>query len=164
MTVWTFGIDPGKSCGLAVFRDDQRVKLAQGSLGQVLPMLEDQLRVTTDDQRLVAVERFVELGRRGHRTAQPMVQQAIGAVQILARLHDAQIVLQAPADAKRFAPNDQLRRLDLYAIGHDVGHPDADDANDATRHALLALATRHATLYERLLTAAERRHDDDILQ
>jgi hypothetical protein len=65
--------------------------------------------------------------------------------------HGAEWHLEASATAKRMAPNELLQRLNLWVTPADVGHDDAKDANDATRHAIVVLATRHASIYAHVL-------------
>lgn len=43
--------------------------------------------------------------------------------------------------AKALIPDHTLKRLDLWLTGKDVMAPDANDANDATRHALVYMRT-----------------------
>jgi hypothetical protein len=85
-----------------------------------------------------------------------VVEDVISVARGVARGFGARFELQDPAPAKAIASNTFLHRTGLWLTAKDVGALDADDANDATRHAVLALATHHATVFETLKRAADR--------
>lgn len=152
-TTFVLGVDPGPSTGLFVLRGDGFVThRQQGTPSQVLDDLVLRLPFlcANDVDVLVGCERYVQ-DQTNHRTAQPVPLQVIGVVAQLARLHAWRFNLQTPADAKSFAPNALLRDLGLWTTPVQVERPDADDVNDAARHALLTLAQRRASLLDRLL-------------
>jgi hypothetical protein len=64
-----------------------------------------------------------------------------------------ELVLQTPAAAKGLVTNDLLRRIGLWVTAAEIDKNDADDARDSLRHAVLYLATKHNTLFARLLRA-----------
>lgn len=144
-------VDPGLSTGLAALLRGERHRVAQGPPDAMLREAEDLLREAgeTDWSVLLVVERFVP-ARGRVLSHQPEAQQVVGAVEDLGRRYGVPVRQQAAGDAVRLAPNDVLRRLGLLSTGRDVGCPDANDANSAVRHALLALSRKHATRFEEL--------------
>lgn len=155
--VYVIGVDPGKSCGLATLCDARLVAIWQGPVGALPERLEQAIsyaRTLTDRPIVVACERFIKRPERGGnvRSAQPDAEQAIGAVKLIAEREDVRLLLQQPSSVKTFAPNSLLRQLGLYVSARNYGWPDADDANDAVRHALLCTATVYASVFERRIT------------
>lgn len=158
-TTYAVGVDPGTSTGLCVLRGDGfRLHVQQGTPSQCLDDLT--LRFPFLDSPgvdvLVGCERYVDPGGGApgqRRTAQPIAQQTIGVVAQLARFHGWLFRLQAPADVKAFVSNQMLHRMGLWATPRDVERRDANDANDATRHALTVLAHHRASLFDRILTS-----------
>jgi hypothetical protein len=156
-TTYALGVDPGVSTGLTVLRGDGvRLHVQQGTPSQVLDDLALRFPFLCHDgvDVLVGCERFVQSSGPGApvRTTQPVPLQVIGVVETLARLHGWLFRLQAPADAKALVNDATLRALGLWATGRDVERHDANDANDATRHALTVLAHHRASLFDRMLT------------
>lgn len=152
---YVIGVDPGGSTGIAIVRDVALFKVIQRDPESALDWLEDQLRylVLTGCDVVLACERYVELPNRGRKTAQSGTQRAIGAVERLASGLDVPFDLQSPADAKALAPNRLLHRLNMWVSGKMVDRTDANDANDAVRHALLLMARRRAATFDRLLAS-----------
>lgn len=153
-TTYVVGIDPGVSTGLVVLRGDGFVlHRQQGTPSQVLDdvSLRFPFLCVPHADVLVGCERYVQ-DQSNHRTAQPVPLQVIGVVQHLAHLHGWQLRLQSPADVKALAPNSLLRTLQLYTTPAQVEQRDANDVNDAARHALAVLAHHRASLFDRLLT------------
>lgn len=150
------GVDPGESTGLFALRDGRRFAAYQGAPAGALAALRKLLAVARVDGAdvLVACERYVDAGGGpGRRVAtSPVAQRVVGQVQEVCTALKVEVVLQAPADAKAFAPTAFLREHGLYVTRHDVEQRDANDANDGARHAVLCLATRRARLFERLFT------------
>lgn len=159
---YVIGIDPGPSSGLVALRDGVLHTYYQGSPKNMILMLSATLcRAQRENESVViACERYVSSGRPG-RTHQVVPQQVIGQVELLATQYECELVMQSPGDAKRIAPNPMLRRLGLYRTPSDVVSHDANDVNDAARHAVLLLASRFVTVLERLLNA-QPRDDDDV--
>lgn len=152
-TTFAVGVDPGPSTGLFVLRGDGFVvHRQQGTPSQVLDDLALRLPFLCafDADVLVGCERYVT-DQTNHRTAQPVPLQVIGVVAQLARLHDWRLHMQAPADVKTLVPSALLRDLGLWSTGRDVEQRDANDVNDAARHALAVLAQRRASLFDALL-------------
>lgn len=152
-TTYALGVDPGPSTGLLVLRGDGLViHRQQGTPSQVLddlPLRLSFLCVPSTDV-LVGCERYVQ-DQSTHRTTQPVPLQVTGVVEQLARTYGWLLRLQAPGDAKTLAPNSLLRDLGVWSTATQVEQRDADDVNDAARHALLVLATHRASLFDALL-------------
>lgn len=152
-TTFAVGIDPGDSTGLVVLRGDGfRVHAEQGP-----PAILDDfttrfafLRNPGNDV-LVACERFVVTRDTARHSSQPTAQRVIGVVAMLCRTNGWPLHLQSPSEAKRLVNNALLRDLKLHLRGRDVDRPDANDVNDAQRHALTVLAFHRASLFDALL-------------
>lgn len=155
MATFIIGVDPGRSTGVAVLREGARFAVFQGSPTAAVTSLSSLLAHLhrSHDEVLIACERYQVGPTAGARTAQSVTHEVIGTVRMLAEVNRYELIIQSPGDAKRLAPNPVLRRLGLYVTKHDVQRPDSHDANDAMRHALLALATRHPVTFERLLVS-----------
>lgn len=158
------GVDPGQSTGaflidihpttdgLYVIEAPNRY---QGPPDEVLRALEVELRSAQDNlvSMIMAVERFTVMPNSGRMSQQPIPLQVIGQLETLATRYDAAFMLQAPGDAKKFCSNAQLKQFGFWSTSKMVGCPDANDVNDAARHAVLALAKTRATTYDALLRA-----------
>lgn len=162
------GVDPGQSTG-AFLLDiypllDQlgrsyvveSTNRYQGPPEVVLSTLETELKAAHDNlvAILMAVERYTVMPNAGRMSQQPVPLQVIGQLETLARHYDAAFILQAPGDAKKFCTNAQLRQFNLWTTPKMVNCPDANDVNDAARHALLALAKTRTTAYDVLLRSS----------
>jgi len=152
-TTFVVGVDPGDSTGLAIIRGDGfRPHFEQGP-----PSILDDFTVrfafllNPGYDVLVACERFVVTVDTAKHSAQPTAQQTIGVVARLCRLNVWPLHLQSPSDVKSLIPNALLRDLGLYLRGRDVDARDANDVNDAQRHALAALAYHRASMFDRLI-------------
>lgn len=149
------GVDGGLSTGVAVVRDLSLFGVYQGPWDEALAWFEDalgrlvDLRPTVDV--VVAAERYARVGRGGARSAQPHAERVYGAVAARCALLDVRFVPQSPHEAKLIAPNGLLRAAGLYVTPKRVGRPDANDANDAVRHAVLLTARHRAATFDRLL-------------
>lgn len=154
-TTYAVGVDPGVSTGLFIMRGDGFVMhRQQGTPSQVLDDFTTRfpfLCVSSSDV-VVGCERFVTTVETARRSAQPVPIQVIGIVAQLARLHGWLFRLQAPADAKALAPKVLLQSLKLYTTANQVEQRDANDVNDAARHAVTVLAHHRASLFDRILT------------
>lgn len=149
--VYVLGGDPGKSTGLRLLGPgDQPGIYWQGpadEAGQnILGWLRD---VVPAEARLrFAFERFVAGTRSPAGNQSAVVDDVISTARNLARGFGAPFELQAPADAKTAVTNEFLRAVGLWVPTRNG--VDADDANDATRHAVLALKRHHATIFATL--------------
>lgn len=152
--LYVIGIDPGPSTGMFITRNGRKFGVYQGAPTtalESLTMLLTELR--QDDARVhVACERYVSSGQP-NRTHQSVPQQVIGGVLTISERYGFPVKIQNPSDAKRIAPNELLRRLDFYVTRGDVACRDANDVNDAARHAVLLLMTNYATVLTARLNA-----------
>lgn len=126
----------------------------------VLGKLEEVVRQAAlwQEDVLIAGERYTTTDRTGKRSAQPLPLRVLGSAEQLSYSYaNVEFTLQAPADAKKIAPNEFLRDAGFYTLPGDVGCPDANDVNDAARHALLALARRRALAFDLVVQAVEQR-------
>lgn len=154
--VLTVGVDPGKSAGVSALLDHARYRAFQGKVDTPAGLEEFDwfLRDLFAEARqydwrlLVACERFVVSGRTARLSQQPHAQTIMGRV---VGMSPTVVYLQSVSDATRFASNERLRYLGLWTTPAMVGQPDADDANSATRHALLLLARKAARQYRQLV-------------
>lgn len=165
--LWIVGLDPGDSTGLLGLRVDRSaVDLFlrfQGQPHEALRKLEHFVRDAAQwhEDVLIAGERFTTTDKTGKRSAQPTPLKVLGAAeQLTYEYTNVEFTLQTPADAKRLAPNVRLRELGFYTRADVVGRPDANDVNDAARHALLALMRRRAVAFDALLLEADRRRTE----
>lgn len=159
------GVDPGDSTGAFIIdlyhhgsgpshytiETSQRY---QGPPYDVLHLLENELIAALENgvAVIMAVERFTVMPNAGRMTQQTVPQQVIGRLESLAVKYVVESFrLQSPGDAKKFCSNAQLRQFDFWSTGKTVDRPDANDVNDAARHAVLALATTRASAYDELL-------------
>ena len=125
-------VDPGKTCGCALWEDGQLTKAGQCSWGalavwaeEVVPMLDE---LVCEDFR-VGPQTLKTGGDWRHPTA------AIGVLRYWCEKAGVPFVLQQPAEAKSFSSDARLRALGWY-------HPSrGGHANDALRHLVLRLAT-----------------------
>ena len=97
---------------------------------------------------VIVCEDFRITMQTAKKSAQPDALKIIGALDYLAFRDGAKFVLQTPADAKRFATDDRLRKAGLWTPGR-------RHANDAARHLFLYLCKKG------LLNAAEVDQRDD---
>lgn len=153
MSVIVIGVDPGTSAGLAMLKDGKLVVAMQGTSSDVLTALEIMLSKFNDDDDwdavTIACERYVQM-HRGHQSHQPVAQQMVGVVESLAAKYNVKLVMQGPADA-RSIPNDLLKKLDMKVTARGIDAPDTNDVTMAIKHALLALAKHHASIFDGLV-------------
>lgn len=165
--LWIVGLDPGESTGLFGIRvDELRVDpflRVQCEPSRALHKLEEFVRNAAlwQENVVVAGERYTTTDRTGKRSSQPTPLRVLGAAEQLSYQYaNVEFTLQQPADAKKLAPNDVLRDLGFYTRAGDVDRPDANDVNDAARHALLALARRKISAFDHLFYEADRRRTE----
>lgn len=94
---------------------------------------------------VIAVERYVITARTARLSQQPATLEVTGVVKHLAREAGVRVVEQLKSNAAKLASDDRLRQVGWHARGR-------RHENDAARHALFALASADAVLFERLLT------------
>lgn len=162
--LWIFGLDPGESTGLFGLRVDRSTVDCflrfQGDAPEALHRMEKAIREITvwGDNVVIAGERFTTTDKTGKRSSQPTPLRVLGAAEQLSYQYtNVEFTLQSPADAKKLMPNARLRELGFYTSADLVGRPDANDVNDAARHALLGLVRRRASSFDAILIAADLR-------
>jgi len=155
MTVTIFGVDGGLSTGLAELRDGRKIFVMQDEPARVLTRLAERITLCTEAGHtiLVAYELFRQSGRAVH-SAQPEALETAVRAQTIAMAHGCQVVAQTPGEAKRIASTAFLKGTGLWTLPGEVGQEDANDANDAMRHAILALARNYATQFDILMVRA----------
>lgn len=94
---------------------------------------------------LVSLELFIVTAKTARVSRQPDALDVIGAVKSeCAALPHVQLVRYQSSEAKKFAPNATLRALGWFARGK-------NHANDAARHALLAIARQEERWFHELM-------------
>ena len=83
---------------------------------------------------LIVVEDFRITIQTAKKSQQPDALKIIGAIDYIAA-GSAQVVLQTPGDAKRFATDDRLKKAGMWTPGR-------KHANDAARHLFLRLSKK----------------------
>jgi hypothetical protein len=151
------GVDPGDSMGIFALKlhekHAERMHFLQTDVSTAVNWLEETLYAAnkSSEGALVACERYTVTPETGKRTQQPTALQAIGIVKILIERFSTRFVMMPPGDVKAFAPNEMLKRLGFYTTPKEVNLPDANDVNDAARHATLALARFKASIFDAML-------------
>jgi hypothetical protein len=162
-SVMIIGVDPGESTGAFII--DLYPSLvdppyviesswrAQGPPENVLASLTTELEAARLNgvHVALAVERFTVMPATSRMTQQSTPQHVIGRLQTLASEYGATFLLQTPGDVKKMCSNAKLRQFGFWSTGKMVGCPDANDVNDAARHAVFALAFTRASAYDALL-------------
>jgi hypothetical protein len=158
MTVVIIGVDPGLSAGLSVLWHGELWLAIQGPPKLILERLDATLnhaRTMNVTTLRVVCERYIQRQGPGiHLTHQPTALIVTGQVEQVCQIYGVELVFLNPADTKHIAPNWLLRKLGLLNTSKSIGCPDANDVNDATRTAVLCLATHHASLFDKLLKDA----------
>jgi hypothetical protein len=150
------GCDPGLSTGIGeILADDMSIirgKIFQGEPKDALTTLDDllQFHARMQDQVIVACESFRQSGR-APLTSQPEALETAVRVSTIAETRGVRFVSQTPGDAKRVASNAFLQGTGLWVLPREVGQQDANDVNDALRHAVLAMSRYKATMFDRLM-------------
>lgn len=147
------GADTGTSCGYCALWGTRRILYGQESpelaIRAIMGCLQEYAH-RPDTWITLACERYTISRRTTRMTQQTQALEVIGALRDQAHHLGVAVILQPIAEAKIIAPNALLRKLGWYLSGKDVGQPDADDANDACRQALLWLARHRATAFDEL--------------
>lgn len=134
MKRYVLAVDPGGTTGYAWWMEgDSRPAVAEEKPLEFLRTADGWLSAL-GSQTIVACERFTIGSQTRAKTQQTDALEQIGALRYLASKHGAEFVLQAPADAKRFATDARLKALGWWVPGK--GH-----GMDACRHLLLRLAS-----------------------
>jgi hypothetical protein len=158
---YIIGVDPGDSMGIFALRMEEkravRMHSLQGTVSEAVVWLEETLERLSKSGAgvLVACERYTVTPETGKRSQQPTALQAIGTVKMFTERYGTRLVMQPPGDAKGIASNFLLKRLGFYTFPKEVGQKDANDVNDAARHATLALSRFKASVFDAMLAATE---------
>jgi hypothetical protein len=126
-------VDPGKVSGWASLRLGEFYSGQKDGM-ELLRWVDEMLQRGT--QFTLVCEDFIYTAATAKKTRQTWSTESIGVLRFLADKYQTEFVLQTPLDAKKFATNDKLKRLDWYR-GTKGGH-----ANDAARHLLLYCVKR----------------------
>lgn len=136
MTASVLAIDPGLKTGLAWWLDGNQHGSHEVEYRATGKMVENFL--TRYPLTQIVCENFFITRETSKKSQSPWSLKLIGVAEYLADLHQIEdVVLQAPADAKRFSTDARLKALGWYkgSAGEYAGH-----ADDASRHLLLYLA------------------------
>lgn len=158
------GVDPGQTTGLFAvdvvsapvggwYPDGHPIATSCDMTAAQLPPEEVAAFVTRWLQRnadsttpvLIVIERYVITTRTARLSQQPAALEVTGVVKHLAREAGVRVVEQLKSNAARLASDNRLRQVGWH-------RPGRRHENDAARHALVALASADAVLFERLLT------------
>lgn len=157
MSVVHIGLDPGKSTGLAVLVNGESYRMWQGDAHIAMEVLEEVLRNFAPPGNTVHIgtERFVITPQTGRKTQQTDALEVTGMADFLAMKYGVAVpIRQGMVEVKKFAKNELLRSLGLYIRADLIDIPDADDVNDAIRHAVYILAMTNPQLFTQLLRRA----------
>lgn len=126
--------DPGLHTGAAIAGPDGAVFAVEGDWDETLVFARDSLATfsTFTLKTLVVCESFTITAQTVQNSAAPWSLEGIGALRFLCRRHDAELTMQGPVEAKRFATNNRLKAQGWY-ISTPGGH-----VNDALRHLYLS--------------------------
>ena len=151
--VFIVGCDPGTSAGIRILDPDGYSHLAwQGAWENAGTIVRDFLRDLSHAATAVLVTERFTVGSRGKVMTRQTIPQELNAIlRGLTRNFDVTYLEQGPSDVKKLANDALLRDLDLYLTGKMIGQGDANDVNDATRHAVYYLATKRATVFTQRL-------------
>lgn len=129
-------MDPGKTTGYVLYdRQDGKFGSYETDFDQTCKWLVTHAGSYGPDLLIVS-ESFLITQQTAKNTQAPWSLELIGVARYVARnMTHRDLVLQAPATAKRFSSDERLKMMGWHVPGK--GH-----ANDAARHLLLALATR----------------------
>lgn len=147
------GVDPGETCGVARLRELPNGWHAFDSYALTSDDAIDLVRVwlhggpTPTHGTVVVCERYTIGQRTVKMSRQPRALEVIGAVRRACREEGTLFELQGVSDAKRLGNQDVLKRIGWWRVG-----PDADHANDAAAHVLLATARHFPTVFRQLVT------------
>lgn len=159
---YVIGVDTGLSNGLAKIRGDELIAVWQGPPDEVRDQLTNMILSCLDGGSeldwgrlpLIAAERFTQRPTQGqHRTVQGDAERVLGVVTDIAARLSCRLVLQQPSAVKKLVPNTMLHQFNMYVSAATIGQPDANDVNDAIRHALTATAMNYASVFDDMLRA-----------
>lgn len=127
-------VDPGKTTGVATWYLDRAFEepmatQIEGSL-DFCDYVHALLAGHYDDDIVIICEKYTINAGTLKKSRQYDPLEIIGTLRWFAHQYEIDFVLQSPAEAKRFATNDKLKKIGWYTPGR-------DHAADAMRHLLL---------------------------
>lgn len=127
-------LDPGKTTGIAIRTESGNLSFSEEEFHDACSIVEQ--FVAFNDNAHVVTESFIITPNTAKNTQAPWSLELIGVFRFLTKKYlDKDIVLQTPANAKRFSSDSRLKKIGYWTPGK--GH-----ANDAARHLLLFEAQR----------------------
>lgn len=127
-------IDPGKVSGIALWHPMEVLSIKADELTPIeVTNLVDDLWNNTLGQITVVAESFVISERTIKTAPQRDALDILGWLTLESQRRNFELVLQTPAQAKKFSTDEKLKSLDWFERTKD-GH-----ANDAARHLLVYL-------------------------
>lgn len=130
-------IDPGKMSGLSFWQVGHKTPLHSLELDfHETCKLSAKLMHAWGSRLVVVSESFIITKETAKKTPQTWSLEIIGVLRYFSWYYGCQFFLQTPSQAKMFATNEKLRRLDWWHVGG-AGH-----ANDAHRHLLTFVIQR----------------------
>lgn len=126
-------VDPGGTTGW-VYYDTYTEEFQSGQEADRLVFCFMVKEWVDRDVVLIVVEDFRITIQTAKKSQQPDALKIIGAIDYIAA-GSAQVVLQTPGDAKRFATDDRLKKAGMWTPGR-------RHANDAARHLFLRLCKK----------------------
>lgn len=136
-------VDPGKITGVATWTPGRMSSWQEPTWYAI-----DRIWTALDDGvvDVVVCEAYIITAATLRKTrGENWSLESIGALRWMSRRHGVEFVLQAPADAMRFADDAKLRRAEWYRPTPG-GH-----ANDAARHLMTYLARNDQELFKLLI-------------
>lgn len=125
-------VDPGKISGIAIWTPEDGTSLSERDFFSTCQIIAE----LADLGATIVIERFTITARTAQLSQAPWSLEIIGVARFFAESCGQSLVVQTPADAKRFSTDGKLKALGWWHKGG-AGH-----ANDAARH-LLLYAARH---------------------
>lgn len=144
-TLHVIGVDPGKMTGIAIYGHNRFLfgdQLPASEVGHFLDGYLDELRRHHPSGRIViGCERFNVGGSTIKMTRQSDATEVTGKMKDLAKKYGCTFIIQNAADAKKMGQPKILRTIGWWTKGK-------EHANDAAKHALLALSSASLDEYK----------------
>lgn len=139
------GVDPGKMTGIAVYSLGRFIfsdQLPASEVGHFLDgFLSETRRLYPKARIVIGCERFNVGGSTVKMTQQSDATEVTGKMRDLASKHGCTFIVQNAADAKKMGQPKILRKIGWWTKGK-------EHANDAAKHALLALSSASLDEYK----------------
>lgn len=130
MPVRVLAVDPGLRSGLAYWHEGE----FHAEIEDPMDTLDLVWRAFAQGVSYVVVEAYTITAATAQKSQQHWSLELIGAIRWMAHQFERGFVLQKPADAKNFMPDQRLKEIGFYTPGKE------DHARDAARHLGLYLA------------------------